>query len=452
MNYYNAVDFLQSLTDYEKSPAAAYNQVNFDLRRISLLLEALGNPHRGRRTVHIAGTKGKGSTASMIGSILLAAGVNVGIFTSPHLLSWQERISACGRNISKADFARLVSRICPLAEDINCRSRFGRLTTFETLTALAFCYFREKGMQFQVLETGMGGRLDATNIIDDPEVCIVTSLSLDHTQILGDTLARIAEEKAGIIKEGCTVVSAPQPPEAEAVIEKKCRNVGARLVLAGRDITWHQCSTNLKKQMFTIKGTSREYRLTIPLLGDYQMENAALAIGAIEILQQKGVNVSKTQIMRGIQHVKWPARMQVLKKQPLVIADGAHNSYSLGRVVESIGRNFKFNKAFVIFGTSKDKDIDGMANVLSVFADEIILTTSHHPRAAKTDCLASIFRQRGLKYVVAGDAAESLATALAKATEGDLILATGSLFLAADVLSSVTQNGIRKRRPCNTAD
>jgi len=432
MQYTQATNYIESLTDYEKSSAVVYNATNYDLRRVEILLSALGNPHRGRRTIHIAGTKGKGSTSAMIASILSCAGYCSGLFTSPHLYSWQERIAVNGRPVSQRDFARLVTAIKPHVQAVNKEERFGRLTTFEALVAMAFLYFREKAAVFQVLETGMGGRLDATNIVG-PGICIITSISLDHTQVLGNTLAEIAGEKAGIIKHGCTVISAPQPPEADAVIKERCRLLNARLIRVGRDVTWSHISSDSQGQSFSVKGILKQYGLIIPLLGDYQMENACLAIAAIEALQQQGVSINCTEIANGLSRVKWPARLQILNRFPLLIIDGAHNVYSINRLIESIRKYFSYRKVYVIFGSSRDKDIEGMAKELCGFADNVILTSSIHPRAASTDYLEQIFAASGITVDKKQDASQSLAVALAETGKDDLILATGSLFLAADI-------------------
>ena len=433
MDYSEAEKYLQGLTDYEKSTSILYNAENYDLRRMRLLLNTLGNPHKGIKTIHIAGTKGKGSTAAMISSILISAGYPTGRFTSPHLFSWQERIAINNRPITKRDFARMASLVQPHVRTINSEERFGRLTTFEALTAMAFCYFREKKIDFQVLETGMGGRLDATNVIEGPEVCIITSISLDHTQILGDTLAQIAGEKAGIIKPGCTVISAPQPAEALVVIENKRRAMNTLFILAGRDIRWESRGSTLSRQVFSIQSKLRNYQLSLHLLGDFQMENAALAIAAIEVLEENGTEIDRTHIVRGLSNVKWPARLQVLNHAPLLIIDGAHNPYSIKKVIESIKKYFHYKRTSVIFGSSQDKDIEGMANELSGFADHVILASSPHPRAATTDYLTAIFQKSGMQTIVAGTMGEALSCALTDSGKDDLILATGSLFLAAAI-------------------
>ncbi|MDD5648696.1 MAG: bifunctional folylpolyglutamate synthase/dihydrofolate synthase [Dehalococcoidia bacterium] len=432
MDYVTAAAYLAGLTDYEVSPATAYNAANFDLRRVEMLLRRLGLPQRGRKTVHIAGTKGKGSTAAMLSSILTSAGYRTGLFTSPHLYTWQERIAVDGRPIIKKDFARLVSAVKKHVQAINGEGRFGKITTFEALTAVAFLYFRDRGANFQVLETGMGGRLDATNIAD-PDVCILTSISYDHTGVLGDTLSKIAGEKAGIIKPGCTVISAPQEPEALAVIKEKCRLVNSELILAGKDITWKRLDGNLNGQSFSVQSRNGSYALRIPLLGDYQMENASLAVAAAEALQQLGTMIALDHIAAGLKNVHWPARLQILKRAPLLVIDGAHNAHSMKVLLESVKRYLPYKKLIVIFGSSGDKDIEGMAKALAGPAWKVIVTSSGHPRAAAARQLAGVFALQGLTADIRRNAKEALSAADNAAAEDDLILATGSLFLAADI-------------------
>jgi dihydrofolate synthase/folylpolyglutamate synthase len=450
MNYTQAVKYLQSLEDYEKSPGVAYNAANYDLRRMEILLDRLGNPHKGRKTIHIAGTKGKGSTAAMISSVLFSAGYRTGLFTSPHLVSWQERIAINGQPLSQKNFARLMALIAPHVNAVNREPRFGKLTTFEVVTALAFLYFCEKNAEFQVIETGMGGRLDATNAVD-PDICIITSVSLDHTQVLGDTLAKIAGEKAGIIKPGCVVVSAPQRPEAMRVIKDKCMRSGVELIRAGADITWEFLESDLKMQHIRVQGKQQIYDLKMPLLGDFQMENAAMAVAAAEVLQKRGSNIKCTDIVRGFWRVKWPARMQILKTSPLLIVDGAHNSYSIGKITGSINDHMSYKKAVVIFGCSRDKDVRGMAVGLSGFAYCVIITGSSHPRAAGIGQLKPVFEKAGLAVKIAPNPAKALSTALSMAGPGDLILATGSLFLAADILKEFKKERKIGMRPPSAA-
>ncbi|MBN1375798.1 MAG: bifunctional folylpolyglutamate synthase/dihydrofolate synthase [Dehalococcoidia bacterium] len=438
MDYSEAEKYLQSLTDYEKSPGVLYSAANYDLRRMELLLKALGNPHRGRRTIHIAGTKGKGSTAAMISSVLVSAGYGTGRFTSPHLFSWQERLAFNNRPITRKEFASMVTSIAPRANMINVQSRFGRLTTFEVLTAMAFLYFRKKRATLQVLEAGMGGRLDATNVVERPDICIITSLSLDHMQILGGTVAEIAGEKAGIIKPECAVISALQPPPAMKIIEKKCADVNAALLVAGRDISWAHEASSLGCQRFSIQSKLDTYRVSLPLMGDFQMENAALTVAAVEALS-KYITIDRTHIVRGLRKVKWPARMQVISRHPLVIIDGAHNPYSIKKLTESLKRHFNYKNVLVIFGSSQDKDIKGMIKEISKLSDHFIITSSNHPRAATAGQISSVLQKSGLHVSVARNAQAALSFALERSGQDDLILATGSLFLAAAIGEALTK-------------
>lgn len=432
MNYTRAVQYLSCLNDYEKSPRPLTGPGNYDLHRMQELLHELGNPQKGRKTVHIAGTKGKGSTACMIASVLAAAGYNTGLFTSPHLFSWQERIALNGRKVTQKDFCGLVEAVKPCVDDLNRVARYGQLTTFEVLTAMALSYFNIKQADIQVLEVGLGGRLDSTNVVHG-DICVITSISLDHTAVLGDTLEKIAGEKAGIIKRGSIVVSAPQPAEAAAVIREKCRSLKTPLIQVGSDLAWRRTGGDYFRQSFTLRSQRRKYNLSIPLLGDHQMENAACAVAAIEVLQANGMKIEVSDIVKGMRLARWPLRLQVLGRGPLLIIDGAHNVYSIRTLVSAIKQYFRYRRAFVIFGSSSDKDIEGMAREMKGLAEEFILTSSHHTRAATPEALKRIFTQAGIKVVTAETSKTALAMALARAGSEDIIIATGSLFLAAEI-------------------
>ena len=280
MDYKSALDYIYGFTDYEKVPGSSYS-ADFDLRRMEDLLERLGKPHQVARSVHVAGTKGKGSTVAMIAAVLGAAGYRVGLYTSPHLHTLRERIRVDNDLISEEEVGDLVEKLSPEVDAVNLRGAYGQLTTFEVLTALAFAYFERKGVEFQVLEVGVGGRLDATNVVN-PAVCVITPISLDHTEVLGESITAIAREKAGIIKLGSTVVSALQSPEAMAVIEEVCQEKQANLLRVGSDITWQGEAFNLWRQSLRVKGRRGSYHIAIPLLGDHQLENAATAVAVIE--------------------------------------------------------------------------------------------------------------------------------------------------------------------------
>ncbi len=427
--YRQALDYILSFADYERMSRSA---VVFDLGRMEALLDRLGRPHLAARSVHIAGTKGKGSTSAMIASVLTASGYRTGLYTSPHLHTMRERIQIDGWPVGEADFVALLKRLRPEIEATNHQGTTGELTTFEILTALAFARFQESGVDYQVLETGLGGRLDATNVVV-PAVCAITSISLDHTEVLGDTLAKIATEKAGIIKPGCTVVCSPQSREAEEVIAKVCRRKGARLILAGRDVTWQEAESSPSGQSFRLKGLRQEYHLFIPLLGEFQLENATVAVACLEVLADSGAEITPAAIATGLAGVHWPGRLQVLRERPWFIVDGAHNAHSARKLKEALGQYFDYDRAVLIVGTSRDKDMAGIVAELASLAGEVIVTRSSNPRATSTDVLAAEFSKWGPRPEMADSVSAAVDLALAKAKPGDLICATGSLFVVAEV-------------------
>jgi len=430
MNYSAAVDFILERADYERWPGYAYAN-RFDLRRMEDLLRRLGDPHLSARSVHIAGSKGKGSTAAMIAAALRAAGHKTGLYTSPHLLTVRERINVDGNPILKRELADVVARLRPHAEEMDRDRTYGELTTFELLTVAAFLHFQRKGVDFQVLETGLGGRLDATNVVT-PKVCVITSISLDHQEVLGNTIAQIAAEKAGIIKPGIPVVISPQAEEAAAVIRETCLERGSRLITVGSDVSWQRISSNLAEQSLEVKGMRGSYQLTLPLLGAYQLQNAATAVATLETL-----DVPKESIEAGLANTYWPGRLQIIRRRPMLVVDGAHSSYSARKLKEALEQHFHFDQLILIIGTSADKDMSGIVAELAPMADSVIATRSRHPRAASPEALADRFARQGLRAEVAEDVARAVAKAQAKAGKRDLICATGSLFLVGEVIENV---------------
>ncbi len=437
MDFPAAVDYILSFADYERMPRSA---VVFDLRRMERLLARMSNPQNAAKSVHIAGTKGKGSTAAMLASILKQSGYRTGLYTSPHLLSIRERIQVDGRQISEDEFARLAARVKPEVEAVNTSSDLGELTTYEILTALAFMYFQDRGVAYQVLETGLGGRLDATNVVQ-PEVCVITSISYDHMDVLGDTLAEIAREKAGIIKPGSIVVTAPQVPEAMDVLEDVCRQREVKLVKVGSDVSWRQKSLSPEKQSFQLRGLKGDYNIEVPLLGEHQLENAVAAITAAEALAGRGAVITAEAITSGIASVDWPGRLQVLRRKPWVIVDGAHNGDSVRRLVTALRQYFTFEKAVVIFGASSDKNIAAMVAELKTFPDRVIVTSSHHPRAVAVEQLVEEFSRENIIPEASENVASAVEKALSLAGPADLVCATGSLFLVAEVMEYMQKRG-----------
>ncbi len=445
MDFSQAQNYVLSFTDYEKIPGIAYTSANYDLRRMEKLLHPLGNPHLETKTVHIAGTKGKGSTAAMINQALLAAGYKVGLYTSPHLHTIRERIRINNTFIPESEFAALVTELKPIADALNKELTYGELTTFELLTAVAFAYFKKYHVDFQILEVGLGGRLDATNVAKG-DVCIITSISLDHTDILGNTVSKIAAEKAGIIKPGCTVVSAPQVQEVTEVIEQVCHQQKARLIQVGKDTTFRKIGGDITQQRIEIQSRKAIYSLTIPLLGDHQMENAATAVTALEALASLGTRIPPKKIVQGLRQVAWPGRFQILHREPLVIIDGAHNAYSMSKLVETVNKYLNYNRCFIIFGTSCDKDIVGMAQELKPLGNHIIITRSSHSRAAPIPTIAKEFARLGTKVEIAKNVSEALSQALSIAEKTDLVLVTGSLFIVAEALDYAHKSGLHTIR------
>jgi dihydrofolate synthase/folylpolyglutamate synthase len=430
MNYQAALDYILSFADYERASRSA---VVFDLRRMEMLLERLGNPEAGAIAIQVAGTKGKGSTAAMIASILTAAGYKTGLYTSPHIQDFTERIQVDGVPIAEDEFARLAEVLKPEVEAVNEFGAFGELTTFELLTALAFAYFKGRGVDFQVLETGLGGRLDATNVVK-PRVSVITSISYDHTEVLGDTLTQITTEKAGIIKPGSTVVSSPQPPEAMAVIEGVCRERKLRLVKVGSDANWERQVSSSQGQSFMLKGLRGEYNLSLPLLGEYQLENAATAVATVEVLAEQGIVVSSESIAAGLAGVHWLGRLQVLRQKPWFVVDCAHNTYSAEKLVEALRQHFDFEGAVLILGVSSDKDVGGMVAELASLGGTVIVTATRHPRALEPAELAAQLSKQGITPEVVENVASAVDLALARAKPEDLICATGSIFVVAEVM------------------
>ncbi|UCH42864.1 MAG: bifunctional folylpolyglutamate synthase/dihydrofolate synthase [Dehalococcoidales bacterium] len=430
--YEQALDYIYSFTDYEREPRPR-DPSFYDLRRMDELLIRVGDPHLKAKTVHIAGSKGKGSVAAMIASVLTTSGYKTGLFTSPHLHVFNERIRLDGNLIADDELVALVNKLHPHVEAVNEKATYGRLTTFEVITALGFAHFEEKKADFQVIEVGLGGRLDATNVVR-PEVCAITSISFDHMESLGNTLTQIATEKAGIIKPGNVVVTSPQAEETDTVIEKTCLERQAKLIRIGVDVTWQELGYDSHWQSLQVKGRLGSYQMTIPLLGQYQLENATTAVAALEVLIEKGYHISRDSIVDGMAGVSWPGRLQVLRRNPTVVVDGAHNQYSAACLREALKQHFDFERAILIIGVSSDKDLSAIISELKPLFDEVIATHSIHPRAMPTASVVAGCRRHGVTTLATEDISVALPLALSRAGEKDLICITGSLFVVAGAI------------------
>jgi len=430
MDYQQALEYLLRFADYERISRAG---IVWDLRRVERLLARLGNPQQYARSVHVAGTKGKGSTSAMIASVLKSAGYKAGLYTSPHLLAYTERIRVDGKPIDESDWARLTEIIRPHVEEENRIGDLGQLTTFEIFTAMAFLHFQRVKADWQVLEVGLGGRLDATNVIK-PEVCVITSISYDHMDVLGDTLAKIAGEKAGIIKAGADVVSAPQFPEAMEIVERVCKEKGVRLIKVGEEVKWERGEFDAEGQSFRLEGLKSSYDLWIPLLGEYQLENASNAVAAVELLVERGARIKTEAIAEGVRSVDWPGRLQVLGREPWVVVDGAHNAYSIKRLGEALEEYFRPEKVTLILGYGNDKDVAGMTAEAAGITGDIILVASKHPKAVKPEALRAEFQKHGITPRLVDSVQEAVKLALEGAGHNDLVCAAGSIFVIAEVM------------------
>ena len=437
MEYKDAVDYLLSLVDHERPSGRGPRQKAIeDLSRMEAFLEDMGNPHLDVPTVHITGTKGKGSTAAMCDSVLHAAGYRTGLYSSPHLHSFTERVRLDREPIGKAKFAGLVEQLLPNQEHMTGDPEVGPVTLFEYMTGIAFQCYAQEGADFQTIEVGLGGRLDATNVVS-PEVCVITSVSLDHTAILGDTLEAIATDKAGIMKPGAAAVIGPQPAEALKPILETCDRLGIAPVQVGRDSSWRLESASMDGQQFCVKTECDEYRLIIPLLGRHQMENAAAALAVIEVLRQRGHDIPDSALGEGFRSVEWPGRLEVLSRDPLIVVDGAHNPYSVEVLLDTLPEYFSYERLLLVAGFSRDKNVAEMADKLAGKAGLVFASRSRHPRSVPPNDIASLFRDRGVETAAFADTAAALEAARDAARPGDLVLATGSLFLVAEAREAV---------------
>ncbi|MEE8347541.1 MAG: folylpolyglutamate synthase/dihydrofolate synthase family protein [Dehalococcoidia bacterium] len=440
MNYRQSIDYLLSFADFERSGRFRDRP---DVRPVLSLLRRLGDPHLGRRTVHIAGSKGKGSVAAMVESILRAAKLRTGLFTSPHLHEYTERIRIDGEPLAKEEWARLTRTLRDAVESGSPASADRSLVTFDLLTALAFLAFREHGVDCQILETGLGGRVDSTNVFATKDVCAVTAISLEHTDVLGGTVERIAGEKAGIVRPGATVVIGPQPAAggARRVIAEAAASARCLTVDVAASYTWRRIAHDLSGQTFHLKAPRGSVQLRLPLLGLHQLENAATAVACADALTQRGVSIPSEAIDKGLAGVSWPGRMEILRREPLVIADGAHSRESARRLRECLTDYLSCGSAFQIVGMSADKDVSGLAQELAPIASRVIAVRADHPRAMPAKQVAAAFVEAGAEVEMGAIVSQALEKAMAAAVGEEVICLTGSLFVVAEGRNHLKKSG-----------
>ena len=421
--YNHALDYLYSYVDYSLKHISELAKAEFNLDRIFALMEELENPQKKYPIIHVAGTKGKGSVAALCASALKAAGLEVGLYTSPHLWDYAERIQINGQPISHEQLIELVEEVKPAV------AKIPKLTTFEITTAIGLLAFANNDVNAAVIEVGLGGRLDATNIVT-PRVSVITSLSYDHMAVLGNTLAAIAGEKAGIIKGGVPVVSAPQTKEALEVLERVAKEKNSPFILVGEDLKFKRLESSLDGQELAVSDQQSAVSLRIPLLGRHQIENAAIAYTS---LKASGISISNEAIQQGFAHVKWPARFEVLRRQPPVIIDSAHNRDSARRLRETLDEYFPQIPVILIFCALEDKDISGMLEELKPRLECVVATRADHPRAPSAEWMAEQVRNAGIRVEAVTPVSNALERALELAGEQKLVLSAGSVAFAGEV-------------------
>lgn len=432
MNYQGATGYLFGLQKFG---------MKFGLDNITRLLAAFDGPHRTFRSVHVAGTNGKGSTAAMIESVLRTGGLRTGLFTSPHLVSFTERIRVNGEEIPEEEVVNLAAEVRQVAEGMDDFYP----TFFEVVTTMAFLYFRKMQVDWAVIETGLGGRLDATNVIQ-PEVSVITLIDYDHREFLGNSLAEIAAEKAGIIKQHRPVISADQPGDALHILHARAAALDAPLLVYGKDFVSEVISDEPGSVIFNYVGTRRYDSVTLPLAGLHQATNASLAAKAAEVIQEDHPAL-KLDIIKGLSQVCWPGRLEMISDDPPILIDGAHNPHAAAVLAAHLRRllGSRYERIIAVFGIMGDKDIKGILQPLLPVADEIIVTAPAYGRAATPSALVSLTASLGYKARSSQTVAEAIGLARSLCRDGDLIVVTGSFYTIGEAKEVLGHPGVLTR-------
>lgn len=430
--YQQAMQYLFDKTDYERQQKLRYNATTFDLDRMNGLLKALGNPHKQTRSVHIAGTKGKGSTAAMLAKMIEANGYRVGLYTSPHVITLHERISINSKMISKKAMLALLNRMYPVIEKFIKKN--DSPTFFEILTALAFMYFADNEVDLAIIETGLGGRLDSTNVVK-PELIGITSISIDHQNLLGSTIDSITKEKAGVIKKGIPVVTVPQEPTAMRILKKLATSQKAPLAITGKDIDFSYRFESSREhgphtRICLTTPSSRFEHLRVPLPGEHQAINCGLALAMLDKLKNQGYAIDDQKAVSGLSEVKLSGRMEMVCNDPRILIDAAHNAASIRALIQAIGQHVPYDSMIIIFGCNNDKDIRGMLTELQYGADKVIFTRSSSPKAVFPSDLAEMYTELcGKMCQTTLSLKEAIRVAGSAVSKEDLICITGSFYL-----------------------
>lgn len=421
ITYSEAIDYIYDLTKYG---------IKLGLKNINYLLYLLGEPHKKLKIIHVAGTNGKGSTCSSISSILQSDGYKVGLYTSPHLVDFAERIKINHKPIDRKKVSELLERIKPYIEKVANTPSYNHPTFFEVITSMAFLYFFEEQVDFLVLEVGLGGRLDATNVCE-PLISVITHIDYDHMDQLGNSLQEIAREKGGIIKPEGIVISSNQYEEVYNEIKKIAEEKNSLIYSVGREINYKIVKSDIKGVIFDLKGIYHEYKnLHTPLLGRHQADNSATAITAIEALKIRGVNITEKAIRVGLEKVKWTGRLEIIQHKPILILDGAHNPNGVKVVRDALKEIFSYHRLILVLAIFADKDYKKMIQIIVPNADLIIATKTENSRATSPRIIAKEAAQYidQNKIIVTENIPQAINCALSNSKEDDLICITGSLY------------------------
>jgi len=445
----NAVRYLMERVDFERQRIIRYDEHSFKLDRMRKLLDLLGNPHQQVKMVHVGGTVGKGSTVNMIASMLQGCGYAVGQYTSPHVVDIRERICINGQPIGRTEFADSVKEIAKAADKLDFDPTF-----FELMTALAFKHFAEEAVDIAVIEVGLGGRLDSTNVVT-PLVSIITQIDYDHTHLLGRTLDKIAKEKAGIFKRGVPAITIEQPREADMALRAEAERIGAPLRVINKDIEFSfrfGATEDLgpHTRVCIITETSNFMHLPVPLPGEHQAYNCALALATIDVLKRAGFNFPEASLHDGLARTSLAGRMELVWDRPRILLDGAHNPASIQSLMRCVGAHVPYDSMVCIFGCCEDKDVAGMLERVALGGDKVIFTRAKtNPRAADPEELQREFAERsGKMSQVARSLPEALNLATRAVGRDDLIVVTGSFYLVGEAkkyLSELDKKNLQQK-------
>jgi len=425
MNYDEAMSYLKNLTKFGWNPG---------LQRIRKLMSLLGNPEKQLKVIHIGGTNGKGSTSAMIASILQKAGYRVGLFTSPHLHAYTERIQINRVQISQERLVNLVNTVKPYMDQM-VEEGFEHPTEFEVYTALALLYFAQEKVDFAVIEVGMGGAIDSTNVVE-PLVAVITNVGMDHMDYLGNTLEEIARVKAGILKPGCKVVTAADRPEVLKIITEECQKKQVELIRVGTDVKYEVKSLSAEGTAFNLHGLGQDLAgLVTSLIGYHQAINGATAVTAILALEHFGIRIPLEAIREGLAQTEWAARLEVIRKKPLVLLDAAHNVDGAVTLRQALEEIFKYDKLVLLIGMLADKERQKVMEILGPLASAIVVTKPNNPRALDWQSMAEIARNFTPEVYLEEKVEDAVEKGLTLVGPDDLLCITGSIYMVADARS-----------------